>query len=151
MFLRSSCSQNFVKVLAHHEHGPVSGRNLFLDNFARGSSSMSPCPICICWWKSSLQGWFWRKWIKRIRNRFVEMAAYFNKQGVILIYLQALIILEVKRRKSSMMYTYNVTLSKVFTVLDSYKNWYKYIYFIRFCCYISILKKDNERFLNNNY
>ena len=41
MFLRSSCSQNFVKVLAHDEHGPVSGRNLFSDNFARGG--LPPC------------------------------------------------------------------------------------------------------------
>ena len=67
---------------------------------------------------------------RRIRNILVAARAYFDKQGSLnmLSYLEALVILEEKSMKSSMVYNDIVTfIDRI--VLDSLrKNWCKYVY-----------------------
>ena len=75
----------------------------FLIIFPEMSSPILVYPFCIHWWRSSFQKWFWRKWKRRIRNILVEARSYFDKKGSLnsLSYLQALLILEVKSMKNS--------------------------------------------------
>ena len=89
----------------------ASGRNLFLDNFAREvfpSFNLSPLHSLIEKFISEL---VLKEVKKKNKEYMVEVRAYLDKQGSfnMLSYLQTLVILEVKTMKSSTVYADTVT------------------------------------------
>ena len=133
----------------------ASGRNIFPDNFTSGVSPSSTYPLCILWWNSSFQNWFWRKSKRRIRNILVDVRAYFDKQGSLnmLSYLQALVVLEVKSMKSSPVHTDIVAFIDCIDCFGFiFKKWYKCLFaFAWIVIFLFQRKIMTVGFLNYNY
>ena len=133
----------------------ASGRNLFLDNFAREvfpSFNLSPLHSLIEKFISEL---VLKEVKKKNKEYMVEVRAYLDKQGSfnMLSYLQTLVILEVKTMKSSTVYADTVTF---IDCIDCFgfilKNWYKCLFVFALSAVFLLKRKImTVGFLNYNY